>query len=61
MAAAPWIVSDDLWELVQPLLPKNERRFRYPGRRRLPERETLQGILRRYAAQLAVRANALSG
>jgi len=45
MAAAPWIVSDDLWELVQPLLPKKERRFRYPGRRRLPERETLQGIL----------------
>jgi transposase len=45
MAAAPWIVSDDLWELVQPLLPKKERRIRYPGRRRLPERETLQGIL----------------
>jgi transposase len=38
-------VSDDLWELVQPLLPKKERRFRYPGRRRLPERETLHGIL----------------
>ena len=45
MAAAPWIASDDLWELDQPLLPKKERRFRYPGRRRLPERETLQGIL----------------
>ena len=39
MAAAPWIVSDDLWELVRPLLPKKERRFRYPGRRRLPERK----------------------
>jgi transposase len=46
MAAAPWIVSDDLWELVQPLLPKKERRFRYPGRRRLPERETARDPVR---------------
>jgi transposase len=45
MAAAPWIVSDELWELVEPLLPKVERRFRYPGRKRLPDREALQGIL----------------
>ena len=45
MAVAPWIVSDELWELVEPLLPKKERRFRYPGRRRLPDREALQGIL----------------
>jgi transposase len=45
MAAAPWIVSDELWELIEPLLPKKERRFRYPGRKRLPDREALQGIL----------------
>jgi transposase len=45
MAAAPWIVSDELWELVEPVLPKKERRFRYPGRRRLPDREALCGIL----------------
>src|SRR5947208_9067568 len=45
MAAAPWIVSDELWELVEPLLPVKERRFRYPGRKRLPDREALQGIL----------------
>jgi len=45
MAAAPWIVSDELWELVEPLLPKKERRFRYPGRKRLPDRQALQGIL----------------
>jgi transposase len=31
--------------LVEPLLPKRERRFRYPGRRRLPDREALSGIL----------------
>src|SRR5580765_114754 len=45
MAAAPWIVSDELWELIEPLLPKVERRFRYPGRKRLPDRAALQGIL----------------
>src|SRR5215213_2327251 len=45
MAVAPWVVSDELWELVEPLLPKVERRFRYPGRKRLPDRPALQGIL----------------
>jgi transposase len=45
MATAPWIVFDELWEIVEPLLPKKERRFRYPGRKRLPDRQALQGIL----------------
>ena len=45
MAVAPWIVSDELWELFEPLLPKRERRFRYPGRKRLDDRLALQGIL----------------
>jgi transposase len=45
MAAAPWVVSDELWERVEPLLPKVERRYRYPGRKRLPDRQALQGIL----------------
>ena len=45
VAVAPWIVSDALWERVEPLLPKVERRFRYPGRKRLPDREALCGIL----------------
>jgi transposase len=45
MAVAPWVVSDELWELVEPLLPVKERRFRYPGRRRLPDRQALEGIL----------------
>ena len=30
---------------IEPLLPKVERRFRYPGRKRLPDRQALQGIL----------------
>src|SRR5438067_9897288 len=45
MAVAPWIVSDELWQRVEPLLPRVERRFRYPGRKRLPGRQALQGIL----------------
>ena len=45
MAAKPWVVSDELWGRIEPLLPRVERRFRYPGRKRLPDRQALQGIL----------------
>ena len=45
MAGAPWMVSDALWAEIEPLLPQRARRFRYPGRKRLPDREALQGIL----------------
>jgi len=45
MAAAPWVVSDGLWERIEPLLPRKERRFRYPGRKPLDDRRVLQGIL----------------
>ena len=45
MAAKPWVVSDDLWRRVEPLLPKLKRRFRNPGRKRLDDRAALQGIL----------------
>ena len=44
-ASSPWVVSDELWELVEPLLPRTPRRARYPGRKRLPDRQTLSGIL----------------
>ena len=44
-ASRPWDVPDGLWELVEPLLPKTTRRFRYPGRKRIGDRETLSGIL----------------
>jgi transposase len=44
-AGPPWEVSDELWELVEPLLPKVERRFRHPGRKRLSDRQALSGIL----------------
>ena len=45
MRAKPWDVSDGLWERIEPLLPKRERRFRYPGRKPLDDRYVLQGIL----------------
>lgn len=43
--SAPWLVSDDLWGRVAPLLSVKPRRFRNPGRRRLDDRLCLQGIL----------------
>ena len=44
-AMALWWVSDELWELVGPLIPPVERRFRYPGRRRIDDRAVLSGII----------------
>ena len=41
----PWIVPDGLWERIEPLLPRVERPYRYPGRKRLPDRKVLCGIL----------------
>jgi transposase len=45
MRAKPWDVSDGLWERLEPLLPRRQRRFRYPGRKPLDDRRVLQGIL----------------
>jgi transposase len=40
------LVPDDLWERVAPLLPlAPERRHRYPGRLRVPDRVALVGIM----------------
>jgi transposase len=39
------LVPDELWEVVEPLIPKVERRYRYPGRKRIGDRQTLTGIL----------------
>ncbi len=40
------MVDDELWGLIQPLLPKPKpRRWRYPGRKRLMDRQALTGIL----------------
>ena len=45
MRESPWVVSDGLWERIEPLLPRRPRRFRYPGRRPLDDRQVLSGIL----------------
>jgi transposase len=41
----PWEVKDGLWERIEPLLPLMERRYRYPGRKRLDQRKVMCGIL----------------
>src|SRR5438067_13291784 len=45
MRAKPWEVPEGLWERIEPLLPRKERRFRYPGRKPFDDRQVLQGIL----------------
>ena len=44
MRKPPWSVSDELWEIFEPLIPKPER-SRAGGRRRLSDRKALEGIL----------------
>jgi len=39
------ILDDELWEIIEPLIPKKKRRFRYPGRKPLPDKAALTGIL----------------
>jgi hypothetical protein len=39
------LVSDELWEIVEPLIPKVQRRYRSPGRKRIDDRKVLTGIL----------------
>jgi hypothetical protein len=39
------MVSEELWEVVEPLIPTVERRFRHPGGKRIHDREVVTGIL----------------
>jgi transposase len=39
------LVSDELWKVVEPLIPRVTRRFRHPGRKRIDDRRVLGGIL----------------
>ena len=46
VVAGLWVVVPEaLWREIEPLIPVPERRFRFPGRRRYPERACLEGIL----------------
>ncbi|MET9127134.1 transposase, partial [Streptomyces sp. NPDC004528] len=40
----PWIVSDELWSLIEPLLPVPAPKL-VEGRPRVPDRQALCGIL----------------
>ena len=42
---AKQILDDELWHIIEALLPKRKRRFRYPGRKALSDRDVLTGIL----------------
>jgi transposase len=39
------IVDDELWAVIEPLIPKVRRRRVRPGRKRLHDRAVLNGIL----------------
>jgi len=39
------ILDEQLWSLIEPLIPKRKRRFRYPGRKQVSDRAALTGIL----------------
>jgi transposase len=40
------LLDDELWELIEPILPKpKRRRRRYPGRKPIANRQALSGIL----------------
>ena len=39
------LVSDELWAIVEPLLPTVPRWYRFPGRKRIDDRRVLTGIL----------------
>jgi transposase len=39
------LVDDELWEIIQPLLPVRQRRKTHPGRKPLDDRSVLTGIL----------------
>ncbi|SRR5229473_8320719 len=39
------LLQDELWAIIEPVLPKTVRRFKHPGRKRVPDRACLTGIL----------------
>ena len=39
------LVSDELWNLIEPIIPVKPRRFRHAGRKPVPPRACLTGIL----------------
>ncbi|GAA2438970.1 hypothetical protein GCM10010405_22890 [Streptomyces macrosporus] len=44
-APQPWVLDDELWTRIEPLLPVRQQRHRHPGRKALDDRTVLCGIL----------------
>jgi transposase len=42
---AKQILNDELWQIIEPIIPKKKRRFRYPGRKPISDKAALTGIL----------------
>ncbi len=38
------LISDELWEIIEPLLPVKKRRFRHPGRKPIDNRKAISAI-----------------
>ena len=51
-------ISDELWAEVEPLIPVGKRRRRYPGRKAIDDRLTLNGILHVLHTGIAVGGSA---
>jgi len=39
------LLDDGLWAIIEPVIPVKPRRFKHPGRKRVPDRACLTGIL----------------
>lgn len=39
------LIDDELWALIEPVIPAKERRYDHPGRKPLPPRQALTGIV----------------
>src|SRR5260221_8745520 len=39
------LMDDELWEIIQPILPGRKRRWRFPARKPVDDRTVLTGIL----------------
>ena len=39
------LIEDSLWSVIQPLLPPRTRRRKFPGRKPVPDRAALTGII----------------
>ena len=42
---ATGLLDDELWRLIEPLLPVRKRRFRNPGRKRIDDRRCVLASL----------------